>query len=230
MSLKGTKNKKQERRAELERDKAEYRQTLSEIRVTQEELRRRREDARKDGREVESEQLADRLDTLKGKARRLEKKIRHKATVLGRLSAQIERLGKRIKKVRKKKYYASENFLFSEFDCNDGTKIPEAAKPAIRAWCEQIGEPLRARFGTVHINSGYRHRAYNAAVGGEPNSVHIYDLHPSAVAGDLTCEKGSPRDWFYFTEGRADGRGLYATFHHADNRNRIGWSDATWTG
>jgi hypothetical protein len=92
---------------------------------------------------------------------------------------------------------------------------------------------LRKSFGAVHINSGYRPTAYNASVGGEPNSVHIYD-YPGrnflAVAADITCENGSPADWYAFTAGKADGRGTYATFHHADTRSRIGWPDATWTG
>jgi Peptidase M15 len=131
----------------------------------------------------------------------------------------------------------SPNFTWAEFDCNDGTPIPEASKPAIRAWCAKIGEPLRARFGAVHVNSGHRHRAYNASIGGEPNSVHIYDypgrLPPQddgAVAVDFRCATGSPAEWYAFTAGKADGRGRYATFHHADNRNRIGWPDSTWQG
>jgi hypothetical protein len=70
-------------------------------------------------------------------------------------------------------------------------------------------------------------------VGGEPNSVHIYDYpgrNFAAVAVDITCETGSPEEWYAFTAGKANGRGIYATFHHADNRSRIGWSDATWSG
>jgi hypothetical protein len=92
---------------------------------------------------------------------------------------------------------------------------------------------LRERFGAVHVNSGYRPTAYNASVGGELNSVHIYD-YPGrdcrAVAVDVTCEKGSASDWYAFTAGKADGRGLYGTFHHADTRSRIGWPDSTWSG
>ena len=33
----------------------------------------------------------------------------------------------------------------------------------------RVLDKLRVKFGSGHVNSGYRHRAYNAAVGGEPN-------------------------------------------------------------
>jgi hypothetical protein len=66
--------------------------------------------------------------------------------------------------------------------------------------------------------------------GGEPNSVHIYDYPGRNFAADITCETGSPAEWYAFTAGKADGRGIYSTFHHADNRGRIPWPDATWSG
>lgn len=127
----------------------------------------------------------------------------------------------------------SPNFTWAEFDCNDGTPLPDESKPAVRHWCTTVGEQVRARFGSVHINSAFRHRAYNARIGGEDNSVHIYDFPGrdyKAVAVDFSCAKGSPAEWFSFTAGKADGRGRYSTFHHADTRNRIGWPDVSWVG
>ena len=39
--------------------------------------------------------------------------------------------------------------------------------------CEKVLEPLRAHFGTsIHINSGFRCKALNEAVGGAKNSYH----------------------------------------------------------
>lgn len=39
--------------------------------------------------------------------------------------------------------------------------------------CTKVLEPLRAHFGTpIHINSGFRCKALNAAVGGAHNSYH----------------------------------------------------------
>lgn len=145
----------------------------------------------------------------------------------------IARMRARRKRIQERRDKPSPNFDFGEFDCNDGTPLPLESEPAVRDWCMRIGEPVRARFGSVHINSGFRHAAYNARIGGEPASVHIYD-YPGrdfkAVAGDFTCERGTPAEWYAFTFEKADGRGRYATFHHADTRNRIGWQDATWSG
>ena len=40
--------------------------------------------------------------------------------------------------------------------------------------CKAVLEPLREHFGVpIKINSGFRCRALNAAVGGAPNSYHI---------------------------------------------------------
>lgn len=143
----------------------------------------------------------------------------------------LKRLRERRKRIKEARDRPSPNFDWAEFDCKDGTPLPEKSKPAVRHWCQTIGEPVRARFGSVHINSAFRHRAYNARIGGEDNSVHIYDFPGrdfKAVAVDFSCERGTPADWFAFTAGKADGRGRYNTFHHADTRNRIGWPDASW--
>lgn len=139
----------------------------------------------------------------------------------------------RIREARARNDHPSPNFDWAEFDCNDGTEAPEESKPAIRHWCQTVGEPTRAVHGPIDVTSGFRHRAYNARIGGEDASVHIYD-YPGrdyrAVAVDFKCARGTPRDWYGTTAGKADGRGLYSTFTHADNRNRIGWPDAVWSG
>jgi Peptidase M15 len=151
---------------------------------------------------------------------------------------RIDRLRKKRKKMAEdKEGQLSEHFHVAEFDCNDGTPVPKASYEALKAWCRDIGEPLRAKFGAVYINSGYRTPAYNASLPGAATlSIHMYDDHPDctgetqAVAADIVCETGSPSDWYAFTAGKADGRGSYATFHHADNRGRIGWATSTWSG
>lgn len=54
-----------------------------------------------------------------------------------------------------------------------------------------IADELRERIGaSCTILSSYRSPAYNAAVGGEPNSFHMRFL-----ALDLTFAKGTARDW-----------------------------------
>jgi hypothetical protein len=179
------------------------------------------------------DRLLDKLDQLKERDAEAEKALGESIKERKEDREALERMRARRKKIMARRDRPSEHFSYAEFDCNNGQELPKAAEPAVKDWCQRIGEPLRKRFGSVHVNSGYRPTAYNASVGGEPNSVHIYDYpgrNFQAVAADVTCEKGSPSEWYAFTAGKADGRGSYATFHHADTRNRIGWPDATWTG
>lgn len=130
---------------------------------------------------------------------------------------------------------ASENFRYSEFDCHDGTKVPRASYRALDHLCNTYLEPLRARFGPVTINSGYRPRGYNARIGGASQSLHIYDFQGRrsgaaregalAVAADVRCRRGTPTQWAAFLEGLNPG-GLCAYpnsgFVHVDNRQRLG--------
>jgi hypothetical protein len=199
------------------------------------ELQRRREQfADKIDEGVAAKQhLLERLDEVAENKRELRERINDLVDERKDDRQDVERMRKRkqrIKEQRAQRNQPSEHFTYAEFDCNDGTPHPEASEPAIKALCEQVLEPQRSRFGTVHINSGYRTPAYNAAIGGATNSVHIYSAHPAAVAADHTCASGSATDWFNNTAGKADGRGRYGSFHHADNRNRMGWPDATWSG
>jgi hypothetical protein len=179
------------------------------------------------------DRLLDRLDRLKEREAEAGKVLDEATKERDEDREALERMRARRKKIKDREDRPSPHFSYAEFDCRNGQDLPKAAEPAVKDWCERIGEPLRKKFGPVHINSGFRPADYNASVGGEPNSVHIYDFpdrSPAAVAVDITCVKGSPEEWYGFTGGKANGRGLYATFHHADTRGRIGWSDATWSG
>lgn len=179
------------------------------------------------------DRLLDRLDRLKEREAEAEKVLGETINEREEDREALKRMRARRKKIKDRVDRPSAHFAYAEFDCRNGQELPKAAEPAVKDWCERIGEPLRKRFGPVHINSGYRPAAYNASVGGEQNSVHIYDYpgrNFATVAVDITCETGSPEEWYAFTTGKADGRGIYATFHHADTRGRIGWPDATWSG
>jgi hypothetical protein len=179
------------------------------------------------------DRLLEKLDRLREREAEAENALNEALEEREEDREALKRMRERRKRMQERQDRPSEHFAYAEFDCNNGQKVPKESEPAIKDWCERIGEPLRKKFGPVHINSGYRPTAYNASVGGEPNSVHIYD-YPGrnfrAVAVDVTCANGSPSEWYAFTAGKADGRGSYATFHHADNRSRIGWPAATWTG
>lgn len=54
--------------------------------------------------------------------------------------------------------------------------------PALTALCSTILEPIRARFGPVRVNSGFRGPAVNAAVGGSATSQHS-----KGEAADIVC-------------------------------------------
>jgi predicted nucleic acid-binding Zn-ribbon protein len=179
------------------------------------------------------DRLLDRLDRLREREAEAEKVLDEATKGRDEDREALERMRARRKKIKERVDRPSPHFAYAEFDCRNGKKLPKEAEPAVKDWCERIGEPLRKRFGPVHINSAYRPSDYNASINGASNSVHIYDFPDrnfATVAVDITCETGSPAEWYAFTEGKANGRGLYATFHHADTRGRIGWSDATWSG
>jgi Peptidase M15 len=211
---------KREARRELEK---EGREGWSEDRI---QARREALADQAEGLEAELDRLLDRLDQVEEKAERAEGIRREHADRMERLRERRER----VKAEREGRL--TTHFHIAEFECRDGTSVPAAAREALEAWCQEYGEPLRERFGSVHINSGYRTESYNAQIDppGEPNSVHIYDMHPGAVAADFCCERGTPSEWAGFLEARADGMGRYATFIHADNRCGIGWSRSRWDG
>ena len=73
--------------------------------------------------------------------------------------------------------------------------VPSAAVPALRTLVTDVLQPLRDRFGRCTVNSGFRTQLHNRHVGGEPNSFHRYDLHPSGPASDLTFANGNVNQW-----------------------------------
>lgn len=121
----------------------------------------------------------------------------------------------------------SKHFVVEEFDCHDGTKVQKRDYKGLQYLCRTYLEPLRKKYGSVHINSGYRTRAYNARIGGASNSFHIYTAHDgNDQAADITCRKGTPRDWHRTlntirSRKRAGkgGLGLYSSFVHVDIRD-----------
>ena len=121
----------------------------------------------------------------------------------------------------------SKHFTVEEFDCRDGTKVPEKYYRGLMQLCRLYLEPLRTRYGRVRINSGYRTRAYNARIGGASRSYHIYTDHDAFdVAADITCATGTPRKWHATLnairrnkrQGKG-GLGLYGSFVHVDTRD-----------
>lgn len=98
----------------------------------------------------------------------------------------------------------SPHFTVEEFDTHDGTRVPSSTIPALRSLCVHWLEPMRAEFGPVRVSSGFRHRAYNRAIGSTDGSFHVYDLRrawsPDALGGggcaaDVVPARGDVAAW-----------------------------------
>ena len=134
----------------------------------------------------------------------------------------------------KTRHRLSKHFVVEEFDCHDGTKVMKRDYNGLEYLCRQFLEPLRAKYGGVTINSGFRTVAYNRKIGGASRSEHVYTIHDgNDQAADIRCARGTPREWRNFLAGiRAKkrggrgGLGLYSTFVHCDIRDY----KADWTG
>lgn len=113
----------------------------------------------------------------------------------------------------------SPHFRSEEFNCHDGTPVPEHHLNDLRSLCTRFLEPLRARYGPVRIISGYRTATYNAQVDGAPASFHIYREGRYGAAADIACKFGRPPHWYrYLDQLHPGGLGLYITHVHVDNR------------
>jgi uncharacterized protein YcbK (DUF882 family) len=128
----------------------------------------------------------------------------------------------------------SKHFTVEEFDCHDGTKVKPREYDGLRYLCRQFLEPLRAKFGSVTVHSGYRTAAYNRRIGGASNSFHVYPAHDgNDQAADISCARGNPKQWHAYLNSirkrKRNGRGglgLYSTFVHVDLRD----TTANWKG
>lgn len=123
----------------------------------------------------------------------------------------------------------SAHFNLSEFHCKDAarTHVPAIALPALKRLVNEVLEPMRAKFGSCTVWSGFRTDAKNAEVDGKPNSWHLYHKHSGkGVAADITFAQGTPSQWANEAEHLVPNSGLgrYPSFIHVDNRpGRARW-------
>ncbi len=123
----------------------------------------------------------------------------------------------------------SKNFGVAEFHCHDGTHVPGVALPGLMRLVRHVLQPMRDRFGECTVSSGFRTPEHNEAIGGVPDSQHIYPVTPSSVAADVKFAEGGIEDWALMAGrrmGGGGGVGRYNTFVHIDNRP----TRARWTG
>ena len=114
----------------------------------------------------------------------------------------------------------SANFSYKEFDCRDGTPVPEKYKANIRQLVLEVLQPLRDYFKRpIHITSGYRTPTYNAACGGVKNSQHLL-----GKAADIQIQGLKPSETqnivrgFMIARNKGGGVGWYKSFTHVDIR------------
>ncbi len=174
----------------------------------------------------EIEDAEDVLDELVEAAEKNQRKSKKLDRKLAKHVRRRKRLAKRRKKIREQieakddKDRLSRSFVVAEFNCRDGTPVPKAAIPALRELCAKHLQPLRDSGQTVRVNSGYRHRAYNASIGGASGSYHIYDERPGSPAADHTQDgraASAVADW-HESHNPPPAMGRYSTFTHIDRR------------
>lgn len=112
------------------------------------------------------------------------------------------------------------NFNIVEFICHDGTPVPFADLANVQELANNL-QILRDYIGEpIHLNCGYRTPAWNAHVGGVPNSQHLI-----AKAADITVKSKTPAQLHAIIEQliedekmKQGGLGLYPGFVHYDIR------------
>ncbi|RZK79346.1 MAG: hypothetical protein EOO85_03930 [Pedobacter sp.] len=115
----------------------------------------------------------------------------------------------------------TKNFSSEEFDCKDGTPIPEIYYKNARALALNL-QILRDHLNTPIIitGSGYRTLKHNKMVGGAPDSQHL-----TASAADINATGYTPKDLAVVIETlikvgkmKQGGMGIYKNFLHYDIR------------
>lgn len=114
------------------------------------------------------------------------------------------------------------NFKISEFACKDGSDeilISEKLPIVLQAIRDHFNLP-------VTVNSGYRTKEYNTAIGGAKSSQHC-----KGTAADIVITGVSPKKVAQYAEkllGGSGGIGLYSGFTHVDVRDtRARWDSTT---
>lgn len=115
----------------------------------------------------------------------------------------------------------TKNFSRQEFDCKDGTIVPNHLMGHVKELAENL-QVLRDQLGVsvTVTGSGYRTPTHNKKVGGAKNSLHL-----EAKAADINAKGLTPGQLYnviekLIAEGKMKqgGLGLYPTFVHYDIR------------
>jgi zinc D-Ala-D-Ala carboxypeptidase len=125
----------------------------------------------------------------------------------------------------------SEHFSRKEFEASAtaaargiNNVMPDRIVPAAKAWCLNIGEPVRAHFRRpVRLNSGYRCAALNRAVGSSSTSQH-----GKGEAADIEIEGVSNYDLADWIRRNLQFDQLILEAYRAGEPSS-GWVHVSWT-
>lgn len=126
-------------------------------------------------------------------------------------------------------YRLTVHFTLGEFVRDQPNAPSRDTMVMCRRFALLILEPLRRRYGACVVLSGHRSPARNAAVGGAPNSWHVWEAHPGEMGADVTFARGRPSQWGEAAaDGPAGGIGLYRRHIHLDSRDgRVTWASTS---
>lgn len=66
---------------------------------------------------------------------------------------------------------------------------------SLQELCTTLLEPIRAQFGPLHVSSGYRCVALNMAIGGAPESAHVFGCAADFMPMNSTISREDVLNW-----------------------------------
>ena len=130
-------------------------------------------------------------------------------------------------------YKLSENFTLWEFIRSNRADllgimgeqydIPEPYILNLKRLCENVLQPLRNRYGTIHINSGYRSLALNIAIKGAKNSEHMQGKAADIVFADMKSGFEYIKKNLTFRQliNEHDFSWIHVSYDEFDNKNQV---------
>jgi len=116
----------------------------------------------------------------------------------------------------------TQNFTKEEFDCTDGSEMPNGIYHNMVKVASQLQVLRKVLKKPIHVNSGWRSEEYNAKIGGVKTSQHLV-----GKAADIAVKGMQPLEVYNAIENLIDngdmlqgGLGLYDTFVHYDIRGK----------